>query len=167
MPAAPSTDSVSWVPRGLAGLAQQAGSHTDITFDRSMLMLAGELANVDAPTKQTIARLNGLAVHVYRFPTPGSYSPSTIQSIREQYEALGWKHFTTTKKETALNGQTASHTDVWLNMHGINIAGVSILLTDPTTVNLISVAGDLSTLDILHLRGHFGIPQFPDDALPH
>jgi len=155
------------VPQGLSTLALHAGSHTDFTFDRSMLMMAGTLGNVDEATRKVIARLNGIAVHLYHFPAPEEYSPATIASIREQYEALGWKHFTTTKKETALNGQPASHTDVWLNMHGINIAGAAILLTGPTTVNLIAIQGDLSTLDLLHLRGHFGIPQFPDDALPH
>ncbi len=166
-PALPSTDSVSWVPQGMATLAQQASTHTDFTFDRSMLMLAGKLGNVDATTRQVIARLDGIAVHLYRFPSRDAYSPATIQSIRAQYEALGWKHFTTTKKETALDGQTASHTDVWLNMHGINIAGAAILLAGPSEVNLIAIQGDLSTLDILHLRGHFGIPQFPAEALPH
>jgi hypothetical protein len=30
-------------------------------------------------------------------------------------------------------------------------------------LTLVTAAGDLSPLDILHLRGHFGIPRFEGD----
>ena len=164
---APSTPSVSWVPAEMTTLAQEASSHSDFSFDRSTLSLFSNLPTLDAPTRQTIGRLNGVALHLYRFPGYGSYSPSAVQAVRAEYDRLGWKHFSTSKPEPGLSGERASHTDVWLNTQGINVAGAVILLTGSTSVNLIAVSGDLSTLDLLRLRGHFGIPQFPADALPH
>ena len=165
--AAPASPSVGWVPAEMATLAQQASSHSDFSFDRSTLSLFSNLPTLDTPTRQTIGRLNGVALHLYRFPGYGSYSPATVQAVRAEYDRLGWKHFSTSKPEPGLSGESASHTDVWLNTQGINVAGAVILLTGSTSVNLIAVSGDLSTLDLLRLRGHFGIPQFPSDALPH
>ncbi len=160
-------DSLAWMPQGMLALGQQSSSHTDFSFDRSTLALVGNLSTLDAPTRQAIARLNGVALHLYRFPAQLSYDPAAVDAIRAQYGSLGWKHFSTSKPEPTPLGAGASRTDVWINTHGINVAGATILMAGPTSVNLIAVSGDLSTLDLLRLRGHFGIPRFPDDALPH
>ena len=175
----PQYDALTLVPLGLTTLNQQASWHTDFTFDRSMLALAGSLGGVDDQTRQTIARLNGIAVHLCRFGS-GGYDPAAIDQIRAQYSSLGWKHVVTANKfpDAQITGQPAGQgapgmlipsgsgrTDVWLENHGVNFAGAAILLAGPTSVNLITVSGDIRTLDLLHLRGHFGIPRFPDDAL--
>ena len=39
------------------------------------------------------------------------------------------------------------------------------MLAGVKNVEVIVVSGDLSLLDLLHLRGHFGIPRFREDAL--
>jgi len=164
---AQSPESLSWIPDGMAALRQQTTSHTDFTFDRSVLGLVGNMSTLDEPTRSSIARLNGIALHIYRFPATTGYDPSTVEAIRAQYGALGWKHFSTTHQQPGPISVSTGRTDVWLDMHGINLAGAAILVAGPTSVNLVAVSGNLSTLDLLHLRGHFGIPQFPDDALPH
>src|ERR1700746_299567 len=38
-----------------------------------------------------------------------------------------------------------------------------VLIEKPKDLNLIAFNGDISTVDLLHLRGHFGIPRFPGD----
>ncbi len=179
-PPPPQYDALTLIPLGLTALAQQASWHTDFTFDRSMLALAGNLGNLDDQTRQTIARLNGIAVHLYRFPAPGAYDPAAIDAVRAQYNSLGWKHVVTANRfpDAQGSGQPTGQgapgplipsgpgrTDVWLQNRGANFAGAAILLAGPTNVNLITVSGDIQTLDLLHLRGHFGIPRFPDDAL--
>jgi hypothetical protein len=159
---------LSWAPPELSTLAGFASWHTDFVVDRQMLTLAGNLYGVDDPTRQAIARLNGIALHLYRFPTT-SYDPTLVQSVRAEYDGLGWKHVETSKPVSGpvVGSQTNGRTDVWLNMRGVNISGAVILLAGPGSVSLVGVSGDLHTLDLLHLRGHFGIPNFPDDALPH
>ena len=40
-----------------------------------------------------------------------------------------------------------------------------VLISGPKDLNLISLNGDISTVDLLHLRGHFGFRVFPAIAL--
>lgn len=160
-----SSDSLNWVPSGLAALGQQASWHTDFTFDRSMLALAGNLTDLDTETRQVVARLNGISVHLFRFPQTGSYDPAAVQAVRAQYDALGWKHIGTSNSGPGNANSVPGRTDVWLDTHGVNVAGATILLAGPSNVDLIVVSGDISTLDLLHLRGHFGIPRFSDNAV--
>ena len=51
-------------------------------------------------------------------------------------------------------------TDVWLVMDGMNLRGAVVLAETPKSLTLVTVAGNLSPVDLLHLRGHFGIPRF-------
>jgi hypothetical protein len=157
-------DSLSWMPQGMTALAQQASWHTDFTFDRSMLALAGNLYGLDEPTRKSLARLNGITVHSYRFPAAGAYDPAALDAVRAQYNALGWKHIVSSSaRRDAMTG--SGRTDLWIATKGVDVAGVAILLARPSNLNLIAISGDISTLDLLRLRGHFGIPDFGDDAI--
>lgn len=158
---------LEFVPQGLRALTQNASWHTDFTFDRSMLALAGKLEGLDEPTRQAIARLNGVSVHSYRYPQPGIYDLAEVDSIRAQYDALGWKHVVSKKPRPGLApGSTIpARTDLWIHLNGMNVAGVAVLLAEPSSLNLVTVAGDISTVDLLKLRGHFGIPKFDSDDI--
>jgi hypothetical protein len=56
-------------------------------------------------------------------------------------------------------------TDVWVVMDGVNVRGAVVLAETPKSVTLVTVAGNLSPIDLLHLRGHFGIPKFDSDGM--
>ena len=163
----PNEDALTWMPQGMMALSREASSHTDFTFDRTMLALAGNLYGLDAPTRQSLDRLNGISVHSYRFPGR-TYDPAALAAVRAQYNALGWKHVVTSKSRPGTYAQNYANgqTDLWIETRGMNVAGAAILLASPSSVNLIAVSGDLSTADLLHLRGHFGIPKFDDNSLP-
>jgi hypothetical protein len=45
-------------------------------------------------------------------------------------------------------------------MDGVNVRGAVILAQTPRSLTLVTVAGNLNPVDLLHLRGHFGIPRF-------
>ncbi len=179
-PPPPQYDALTLIPLGLNELAQEASWHTDFTFDRSLLALAGNYGGFDDQTREAVAHLNGIAIHLYRFPHGRGYDPAALDAVRAQYSSLGWKHVVTANKYPdaqpagAPMGDGApgplipagpGRTDVWLQNHGADFAGAAILLAGPTSVNLIVVSGDIHTLDLLHLRGHFGIPRFPENAL--
>ncbi len=55
-------------------------------------------------------------------------------------------------------------TDVWLVLDGVNVRGAVVLVETPKSLTLVTVAGNLSPVDLLHLRGHFGIPRFEGDG---
>ncbi len=155
----------SWIPQGMEALGHHASFHTDLTFDKSMLDMANNFVGDDT-TRPIIAKLRGISVHTYRYPQPGLYDPSILDSVRAQYHDRGWEHMVTSQSHVALRpGQVPGRTDVWVRFTRGNVEGMVLLVASQTNVNLVAVNGTLSPLDLLHLRGHFGIPRFSGDEL--
>ena len=46
-----------------------------------------------------------------------------------------------------------------------NITNVAVLLEGPRQLDFLGVSGTLRPLDLMHLSGHFGIPNFDDDHM--
>jgi len=160
----PSHPDDSWVPQGMDVLGRHASFHTDFTFDRDMLKLAGDFTG-DDETQRIVARLRGISLHLYRYPEPGLYNPSALDTVRSQYRDRGWKHLVTARSNAA--SDNPGTTDLWIRFEHGNVEGMVLLVSNPTNLDLVAVNGTLSPLDLLHLRGHFGIPRFPgDDFVP-
>lgn len=155
---------LDWTPPALSYLASQAAVKNSFTLDRNMLHAAAStLAQNDEPTRQAIGHLDGLSVHMLKFGDLGVPDENAVNSIRDAYHLRGWKHVVTSTNRggPVHNGNT----DVWVVMDGVNVRGAVVLAETPKSVTLITVAGDLSPVDLLHLRGHFGIPKFDSDSL--
>jgi hypothetical protein len=157
---APAYPDDSWIPRGMEALGQHASFHTDFTFDKSMLDMASNFTG-DDETRNIVAKLRGISVHTFRYPEPGLYNPAVLDSVRAQYHDRGWKHLVTAQSHAA--AVHPGHTDVWIRFQGTNVEGIVLLVVNETNINLVAVNGTLSPLDLLHLRGHFGIPRFSGD----
>jgi hypothetical protein len=157
---------LDWVPRGVEEIGRTAAFHTDFTFDRSMLQFADGVMDGggDPQEQRAAAKLNGISVHSYRFAAPGMYDPRALLRVHRQYAAAGWKHLVSTQRGGA-SGNGAG-TDFWIDMQGTEVTGMTVLLTGERNLELIAISCELSPLDLLHLRGHFGIPKFPAGALP-
>jgi hypothetical protein len=155
---------LDWTPPALASLSALAAVKNSFTLDRSMLgVAAGVVAGNDEPTKQAIGHLDGVSVHVLRFGESGVPDESAVNSIRDAYHLRGWKHLVTST--TAGGPVHDGTTDVWVVMDGVNLRGAVVLAETPKSVTLVTVAGNLSPVDLLHLRGHFGIPKFDGDDI--
>lgn len=153
---------MDWVPRGIEELSRTAAFHTDFTFDRTMLQVAGGMMyGGEADVQHAIARLNGISVHSYRYSAAGMYDPRRLDRVREQYRAAGWKHMVSAESHGLYNN--TGRTDLWIETQGINVTGMVLLLATEKNLNLIAINGNLSPVDLLHLRGHFGIPKFEGD----
>ncbi len=153
---------MDWIPRGMEEIGRTAAFHTDFTFDKTMLQMAsGIMYGGDQDVQHAVAKLNGISVHSYRFAAPGMYDPRRLQSVRAQYEAAGWKHLVSAESHGVYNN--TGRTDLWINFQHMDVTGMVVLLADGKNLNLIALNGDLSPLDLLHLRGHFGIPKFSGD----
>jgi hypothetical protein len=155
---------VDWTPPALAQLSSYAAIKNSFTLDRTMLNAAARvLAETDEPTRQAINRLDGVSVHVLRFGDAGVPDEGAVDSIRDAYHLRGWKHIVTTSH---YGGPVHDDTsDVWVVMDGVNVRGAVVLAETPKSVTLVTVAGNLSPVDLLHLRGHFGIPRFNDNGV--
>lgn len=155
---------LDWVPPALADLSTVAGVKESFTLDRTMLALAaGALPADETQIRQSINKLDGVSVHMLRFGTLGVPDERAVDSIREAYHLRGWKHLvTSTNSGGPVHNDTS---DVWVVMDGINIRGAVILAETPKSLTLVTVAGTISPVDLLHLRGHFGIPRFDGDPV--
>jgi hypothetical protein len=149
---------LEWVPPPLAELSAIAPMKENFTLDRRLLSVAaGIVPDSDAPVRQAIHKLDGVSVHTMRFNEAGIPDEGAVQAIRASYHLRGWKHVVTTSDHggPVRNGTT----DVWFVLDGVNVRGAVVLAETPRSLTLVTVAGDLSPIDLLHLRGHFGIPQ--------
>jgi hypothetical protein len=151
---------LDWTPPALAQLSAQATTRSSIALDRNELAIAASLAGGNDPdTKQAIAKIDGVNVHILRFSADGVANEASLDAIRDAYHLRGWKHLVTTEaaaKSPLHNGTT----DLWLVLDRVNVRGAVVLVETPRSVTLATMAGDLSPVDLLHLRGHFGIPRF-------
>jgi hypothetical protein len=155
---------LEWTPPALNQLTAQAAVKSSFTLDRILLnVAAGMVPDADAADRQAIRKLDGVSVHTMRFGDAGIPNESEVDSIRAAYHLRGWKHLvTTTKSGGPVRNQT---TDVWVVMDGVNVRGAVVLAETPKSLTLVTVAGNLNPVDLMHLRGHFGIPRFDGDDL--
>jgi hypothetical protein len=159
-----SPESPGWVPPSVESLAQHAAFHTSFTFDRTMLRFASNFFdNSDEDTRRAVNKLEAISVHSFHYAAPGMYDPGVLERVRADYEATGWKHMVTAhpKGDPFSTGQT----DLWISFAHTDVTGMVVLLAGSRDVDVIAITGDLSPLDLLHLRGHFGIPKFDGDGL--
>ncbi len=160
---------LEWTPPALAQLGTQAVAKESFTLDRAMLQAAaGLLPDSESDLRQTVAKLDGVSVHILRFGAPGAADPELVEGIREAYHLRGWKHVI--NRAAAEGAGRNDSTDVWLVLDGATVRGAVVLVATPKSVTLATVAGNLSPVDLLHLRGHFGIPRFEDGGagdFPH
>jgi hypothetical protein len=111
------------------------------------------------------------------------YDPAALEAVRAQYAGHGWNHLVAkqthppTEPATSPAGATPpatpvatppkpfdpTRTDVWVRMAHGNFDGMVVLVANTRTVNVIVIDGMISPLDLLHLRGVFGIPKFGGD----
>jgi hypothetical protein len=154
---------LDWTPPAMADLTAQASSKTSFTFDRSMLeALAGIEGGNGPELRQAVAKLDAVSVHLLRFGPAGIPSEQMVGAVREAYHARGLKHLVTS---VGSGGPIhSSTTDVWLVLDGASIKGAVILGETARSVTLVTVKGGIDPADLLHLRGHFGIPRFDGDA---
>jgi len=184
--ATPAPDqSPDWLPAGITQLGKTAEFHNDFTFDRTMIQMASGLVDGGDPdTRKAIAKLNGVSVHLYRYAQPGMYDAHQLDTIRQQYNEAGWKHLVSKQSHpqgaVATPGQPAQppiptgpgpyavgvegHTDLYIKFQGSDVVGMVVVQSGSRNINVVALNGDLSPLDLLHLRGHFGIPKFAGDS---
>jgi len=162
--AALGTAILEWVPPELDQLGAQAVAKESFTLDRTMLTAAAAMmGDSDDQVKQAIAKLDGVSIHMLRFADSGSADPAQVEAIRQAYHLRGWKHVVSS---SSTGGPVHDNvTDVWVVMDGANLRGAVVLVDTPKSLTLATVAGNLDPVDLLHLRGHFGIPRFDADGL--
>ena len=150
---------LDYVPPALEKLDAEAAIKNSFAFDHNMLVAAsGLLSDSDADVKRTLAKIDGVSVHMLRFGQAGIPDESAVDAIRQAYHLRGWKHLVST---TGGGGPVHDNvTDVWIVLDGATVKGGVVLAETPRSLTLVTVAGNIDPVDIMHLRGKFGIPNF-------
>ncbi len=143
------------IPQGIEALRKTASSKTEFTLDHSMLVFASKMDPDNADLQRVIAGVNGVSVHSYRFSGHSTYDPAALSSVKEEYQAAGWKQLMNKEEKDGSPGVT----DVWIRLENNAISNVAILQARSNEVDFIVVSGSISPLDLAHLGGHFGIPK--------
>ena len=155
---------LEWTPPALQALTAQAAVKTSFTLDRTLLQVAaGLMPDSEERDRRVIHKLDGVSVHFLRFGPRGIPDEDAVAAIRAAYHVRGWKHVvTSTDRGGPVRDQT---TDVWVVLDGVNVRGAVVMAETPQSLTLITIAGNINPVDLLHLRGHFGIPRFDDGDL--
>jgi len=155
---------LEWVPPAMLDLQAQAAVKSSFTLNRSMLGAAADIMDErDPDVKQSLNKLDGVSVHLLRFGANRFADPAEVDAVRDAYHLRGWKHLvTSTDRGGPVHNGTA---DVWVVMDGVNMRGAVVMTETAQSLTLVTVAGNLSPIDLLHLRGHFGIPRFDGNEL--
>ncbi len=151
--------STDWIPSGMNALAAHATFSTDFTFDKSMLNAMAQNAPEDE--RRIIAQLRSISVHSFRYSAQELYDETALDAVRSQFVGNGWQHLVT--KQGNPDSPDPVRTDLWVRLAHADVQGVVLLVASERNVNLVVVDGMISPLDLLHLRGHFGIPRFSGD----
>jgi hypothetical protein len=150
---------LEWTPPEFEQLTAQASSKTSFTFDHSMLSAGAALmAGDDQDVRQAVDKVDGLSVHLLKFGPGGIPSETSVDAMRSAYHLRGWKHLVTSGG--AGGPVHDGTTDVWLVFDGVTMRGAVVMVETARSLSLYTMTGNMSLTDILHLRGHFGIPNF-------
>lgn len=151
----------------LEGLTDEPATHTGFTFDRSMMQVAQDLLQSNGmDAGHAAAAITGVTFDTYHYQRPAFYEPEAMDSLKHVYDAAGWKHLVDAHGNGGNPAQpTGMITDLWLHFNGPNINAVTVLTRSSREMSVIQLSGSLRPLDLLHLSGHFGIPQVDPNAV--
>ncbi len=143
-----------WTPRGLEILRKGASSKTEFTLDHSMLVMAAKVDPDNEDLRRVIAGVNGVSVHRFRYAAGSTYDAEALQSVKDEYHSTGWRQVMHDE-----NAGSQGVTNLWLRLENNAVSDVAVLLVKPAEVDLVSISGSISPVDLAHLGGHFGIPK--------
>jgi hypothetical protein len=162
---------INWTPPIFAQLSAEASTRSSFSLDRTSLSVAaGLIPQTETDARQAIGKLDGVSGHILSFPAAVGPDEALVAALRQAYHQRGWKHLVTNTNSSTANpnakGPLAnSTTDVWVVMDGSNLRGAVALVESQRNVTLVTISGNLSAVDLLHLRGHFGIPRYDPNQL--
>lgn len=149
----------NWVPDATLALGQNATFHTDFMLGPETLRGLSAISG-DRDDQHIVAGLRSIGVHIYHYSQPGMYDPAALNAVAAQYRQRGWQHLVAQANHDFVEPE---RTDLWIRFEGGAVEGMAVLVEKTTNLDLIVVNGTLSPIDLLHLRGHFGIPRFHAD----
>lgn len=140
-------------------LAAVAKSTTNLTLDAGVLKLAAGFLGSDndkeaASIKALVANLKGIYIRSYEFDKPGQYSESDVAPLRAYLKQPRWKAILESKDDK-------EWTQVFLlpNADNSKLGGLAVVSTEPTSLTVVYIDGEISPDDLQKLSGTLGVPE--------
>ena len=158
--AAPSLAAQDFDFKTLDKLAAVAKSSTNVTLDGALLQLASGFLGSDndkdaAAVKSLVAKMKGIYIRAYKFDKPGQYSEADVAPLRAYLKPPKWMAVMETK-------DAKEWTQIFLApTAGNKLGGLAVVSTDPTSLTVVYIDGELTPGDLEKLSGNMGIPEIP------
>jgi hypothetical protein len=110
-----------------------------------------------------IANLKGIYIRAYEFEKPGQYSESDIAPLRASLKPPKWKAILESK-----DGSEWTQIFLMPTANDSKLGGLAVVSTEPTSLTVVYVDGELNPEDLHKLSGNMGIPEIKglSDKLP-
>jgi hypothetical protein len=139
-------------------LAGKASNVVDISLSGPMLQFAAKFLDSKDPDQSTvkklIAGLDGIYVKSFTFKMPGAWTAADLDSVRAQLKGSEWLKMVGVS--SAADGENA---EIYLRTEDRKINGVAVLVSGPTEVTVVNIAGPVDLESLSSLGGHFGVPK--------
>ncbi len=142
----------------LDAIAAKASSKNEVTLDGPLLQLA--LSQLQAKSKDAkdgkdgksakalpaiLSGVQGVYIRNYEFDKPGLFADSDLDPIRSQVgDGSGWSRIVSVKEKK-------ESTEIFLQIHGDEVAGALILNAEAKELNVIHIAGSFKLADMKEL----------------
>jgi hypothetical protein len=151
------------LPASLDRLAAKASEVVDVTMDANLLQFASRFLSDknadDAQVKKLIGGLKGIYVRSFEFEKAGEYQDSDIEPVRAQLRSPAWSRIVGVRSR-----KSGENSEVYLKTESGKIGGLTILVTEPKELTLVSIEGSIDPDQLNQLGGHFGIPKIDSDS---
>jgi len=140
---------------------ESKASHTvDVSLNGATLQFAAKFLSGkdpdEAKVKQLVSGIEGIYIRSFEFKREGEWSPSDLESVRNQLRAPDWSRMIGVKSTE--DGENA---EVFIRMDAATkkVTGVAILVTDPKEFTVVHIAGPIDIENLADLGGHFNLPK--------
>jgi hypothetical protein len=142
-------------------LAAIAKSSTNLTLDASTLKMAAAFLGSDndkdaAAIKSLVANIKGIYIRAYEFDKPGQYAESDVAPLRAYLKQPRWKAILESKDR---DGKEWTQVFLLPSANDTKLGGLAVVSTEPTSLTVVYIDGELNPDDLRKLSGNLGIPE--------
>jgi hypothetical protein len=139
-------------------LSGKASDTVDLALDSNLLKLGAAFLNSkdpdEAKAKKLIVGLEGIYIKHFEFKTEGQYTTADVDQIRNQLKAPEWMRMVGVK-----SAEEGENLEVWVRSTSGKVSGVAILATDPKSLMVANIVGNVELDTLAELGGHFNLPK--------
>ena len=140
--------------------AKKASDSVTVSLGPDELQMAanflGAKDSEEADVKKLVKGLKSIQVRSFTFDKEGQYADQDLQPLRDMLKSPTWSRIVSAK-----NTKDRENSEIYLRKvgNGKELAGLTIIVTQPKEFTVVQILGNLKMEDMAALRGNFGVPD--------